>query len=58
MLISMVLNYNIVDLENPNEIWSLTFIIDKFSRLFLHPSLVSIIHSRSGQKLNDTLSNF
>ena len=31
------LNEDIVDIEKPYEICSLTFVVDKFSRLFLHP---------------------
>ena len=48
-LFSMLLNKNIVDIEKPNKICSLTFVVNKFSRLFLHPSIFSIIHRRSAK---------
>ena len=32
---------------SPEEIYSLTFDVDEFSGLFLHPSIFSIIQSRS-----------
>ena len=47
MLISMLLNEDIVDIEKPDGTCSLTFVLDKFSGLFLHRSSFSIIHSRS-----------
>ena len=46
-LFSMLLNEDIVDLKKPHGICSLTFIVDEFSRLFLHPSIFCIVHSRS-----------
>ena len=46
-LFSMLLNEDIVDIEKPDGICSLTFVVDEFSGLFLHPSIFSIIHSRS-----------
>ena len=33
----MPLNEDIVDIEQPNGISLLTFVVDKFSGLFLHP---------------------
>ena len=39
-------------------ICSLTFVIDGFPELFLHPSIFSIIHSRSAQIINGTISDF
>ena len=36
----------------------LTFAADDFSGLVLHPSIFSIIHSRSASIINDALSNF
>ena len=42
-LFSMLLNKDIVDIENADGICSLTFVVDKC----LHPSIFSIIHSRS-----------
>ena len=38
-LFSMLLNDDIVDNEKPNGICSLTFVVDEFSGLFLHPSI-------------------
>ena len=43
----LLLNEDIVGNENPDGICSLTFAIDEFAGLFLHPSIFSIIHSRS-----------
>ena len=45
-LFSMLLNEDIADIEKPDGICSLTFVVDKFLGLFLHPSIFSIIHSR------------
>ena len=42
-----LLNGDIVDIEKPDEICSHTFVVNEFSGLFLHPSIFSIIHSRS-----------
>ena len=47
MLFYMLLNEDIVDIEKPDGICSLTFVVDEFSGLYLHPSIFSIIHSRS-----------
>ena len=44
----MLLNEDIVDIEKPDVICSLTFVVDELSGLFLHPSIFSIIHARSG----------
>ena len=44
----MLLNDDIVDIEKRDGICSLTFVVDEFLVLFLHPSIFSIIHSRSG----------
>ena len=49
----MLLNEDIVDIEKPDVICSLTFVVDELSGLFLHPSIFSITHSRS-----DALSDF
>ena len=46
-LSSLLLNEDIVDIEKPDRICSLTFVVDGFSGLFLNPSVFSIIHSRS-----------
>ena len=43
----MLLNDDIVDIEKPDGICLLTFVVDEFSGLFLHPSIFSIKHSRS-----------
>ena len=51
-------NTDIADIENPNGICSLTFVVDEFSRLFLHPSIFSIIRSRSASIINGALLNF
>ena len=42
----MLLNDNIVDIKKPDEICSLTFVVDKSSELFLHPPFFSIKNSR------------
>ena len=46
-LFSVLLNEDIVNIEKPDGICSLTFVVDEFSGLFLHPSIFSIIHTRS-----------
>ena len=43
----MLLNDDIVDIEKRDRIYLLTLVVDEFSELFLHPSVFSIIHSRS-----------
>ena len=43
----MFLNDDIVDIEKLDGICSLTFVADKFSGLFLHPSIFYVIYSRS-----------
>ena len=43
----MLPNEDIVEIEKPDGIFSLTFLVDKFSKLFIHPSIFSIINSRS-----------
>ena len=42
----MLLNEDIVEIERPDGICSPAFVVDEFSRLSLHPSVFSIIHSR------------
>ena len=37
---------------------SLNFVADEFSGLFLHPSIFSIIHSRSAEIINGALPDF
>ena len=46
-LFSMLLKEDILDIEKPDGICTLTFEVDEFSGLFLHPSINSIMHSRS-----------
>ena len=46
-LFFMLLNKDIVDIEKSVGICLFTFVVDELSRLFLHPSIFSIIHSRS-----------
>ena len=43
----MFLNDNIVDIEKPGGICLAIVVVNEFSRLFLHPSIFSIKHSRS-----------
>ena len=43
----MLLNSDIVDIEKPDRIRLLIFVVDEFSGLLLHPPIFSIIHSRS-----------
>ena len=45
----MLLNYDIADIKKPNGICSPTFVVEKFSGLFLHPSIFSIKHLRSNK---------
>ena len=54
----MRLNEEIVDIEKPDGICFLTFIVDDFSGLFLHPSIFCIKHSRSAPVKSDALSDF
>ena len=57
-LFSMLLNEDLVGIEKPDQISSLTFVIDELSELFLHQSIFSIIHSRSAKIMNSELSDF
>ena len=43
----MLLTEDIVDIEQADGIFLLAFVVDEFSGLLLHPSIVSITHSRS-----------
>ena len=54
----MLLNEDLVGIEKPDQISSLTFVIDELSELFLHRSIFSIIHSRSAKIMNRALSDF
>ena len=40
----MILNDDIVDIEKPNGICSLSFVANEFAGLFLNPSVFSIKH--------------
>ena len=46
-LFSMLWNDHIVDIEKTDGIYLLTFVVDKFSGLFLHPLFLFIIYSSS-----------
>ena len=46
-LFSMLLNEDIVDIEKPDGIRLLTFVVDEFLGLVFYPSVFSITHSRS-----------
>ena len=54
----MILNADILDIEKPEGICSLILVVDEFWGLFLHPSIFSIIYSRSAGIINGDLSNF
>ena len=56
-LLSVLLNEDIVDIQKPG-IFSPTFVVNELSGLFLHPSIFSLKHSRSAQKINNALSDF
>ena len=43
VLVSMLLNEDIVDTEKPDEICFVVFVVDALSGLFLHPSTFYII---------------
>ena len=43
----MLLDKDVADIEKSDEICSLSFLVDEFSGLFFHPSIFSIIHSKS-----------
>ena len=53
----MLLNDDIVDTEKPGGICSLTLLIDDISGLFVDPSIVSDIHSRSVEIINGAFSD-
>ena len=57
-LFSILLNEDVVDVEKPDGTCFFTFAVDEFSGLFLHPSIASIIYSRSTKITNDALSDF
>ena len=43
----MLLNEDVSDIEKPDGICLLTFVVDEVSGLYLHPLIFSIIHSKS-----------
>ena len=47
MFFCILLSEDIADIEKSDEIYSLTFVVNQFSGLFLHPSVFSIMHSRT-----------
>ena len=53
----VTLNGDIVGIEKTDTISMLTFVVDEFSGLYLHPPIFSIIHSRSAEIINGILSN-
>ena len=54
----MLLNEDVVDIGKPDGIYSLTFVVDKCSALFLHPAIFCIKHSRSAEITNGGLLDF
>ena len=54
----MLLNDDIVDIEKPHGICLLTFVIDKFSGLFVHSSIYSMAHSGYKLIINSSLLEF
>ena len=48
----------IIAIEKLDGICSLTFVVDEFSGLLLHPAFFSMKHSRSAQVINCVLSVF
>ena len=57
-LVSMLLYDGIVDIERADRICSLTFVMNTFSWLFVHPSIFFIKYSTSAQITNGALSDF
>ena len=58
LLFFMLLNGYILGIEKPDEVCSLTFVIDGFSGLPLHPLILSIKHSTYAQIIKGVLSDF
>ena len=54
----MFLNEYIADIKKSEAICFLTFAVNEYSGLLLHPSIFSIIHSESLYIKNDALWNF
>ena len=55
-LFSMLLSEDIIGIEKPDGISLLTFVVNEFSGLFLHSSI--IIYSRSALIINGSLLDF
>ena len=45
-LISIPLNYNIIEIEKTDGVCSSSYIVDKFSGLYFHPSIFFIKYTR------------
>ena len=54
----MLLYKDIIEREKPDGIYFHNFVVDESSGLFLHPSIFSIIYSRSAEIRNGALSDF
>ena len=54
----MPLKEGFADIENPDGICLLTFLVNEFSGLFLHPSVFSNKHLRFAYIINGALSDF
>ena len=54
----MSLNDHIGDIEKTDGIYSLNFVVDDFSILFLHPTIFTIKDSRSSYIINGALSDW
>ena len=54
----MLLNDDIVDIEKPHGICSLTFVIDQFSGLFVNSWIYSMAHSGYKLIINSSLLEF
>ena len=48
----MTLNHDIADIEKTDGICSITFVVEIFQDLFLHPSIFFIKNSRSAEIIN------
>ena len=55
-MFSMLLNGDIVDIEKPDGIFLLTFVVDEFSGLFF-PS-INLFYQKLNIIINDALSDF
>ena len=54
----MFLSYDIVDIEKPDGVYLLTFVVFEFSVLCLYSSIFSFKNSRSSYITNRALSDF